>query len=89
VEGQQPLKTSRFQVLVAETKFSDGNWEDALEALANRRPKVALVLTDVVTDARLWTEAIHRGAYDLIAAPLDNAEIRRIVRNAQTHAVLY
>ncbi|MBI3666179.1 MAG: hypothetical protein HY236_08145 [Acidobacteria bacterium] len=81
------LRATQARVLVAETTSSDGNWKDILGWLETLHPKVALVLTNDQADARLWSEILHYGAYDLIPKPFHAPEVCRILRGAERHAV--
>ena len=80
------LRTTQARVLVAETSFPDSTWRDLLRWLETFHPKVALVLTDQQADARLWSEILHHGAYDLISKPFHATEVCRILRGAERHA---
>ena len=41
-----------------------------------------VIVTDAQANARLWTEALNLGAYDLLAQPFYEPEVRRILHNA-------
>ena len=41
-----------------------------------------VIVTDPQADACFWAEALNRGAYDLLAQPFYEPEVRRILYNA-------
>ena len=43
-----------------------------------------MIVTDPQADARFWAEALNLGAYDLLAQPFYEPEVRRILYNACT-----
>ena len=60
----------------------DGKWLDALH-LARQYPYgMEVIVTDPQADARFWAEALNMGAYDLLAQPFYEPEVRRILYNA-------
>jgi len=86
-QAENLLELTQAHVLVAETIFAGGNWEDAVELLSERHPNVALVVTAAHADERLWAEAINRGAYDLIPKPFYGPELCRILESANSYAI--
>ena len=88
-QAETLLITTPARVLVTETIFSDGNWEDVVEVLAERHPHVVVVVTAVHADERLWAETINRGAYDLIPRPFYAPELCRILESAHSYATRY
>ena len=46
-----------------------------------------VIVTDPVADAQFWAEALNLGAYDLLAQPFYEPEVRRILSNACTRVV--
>jgi len=45
-----------------------------------------LIVTSRLADARLWGEALNRGAYDVLAKPFDRAEVVRVISLAWLHS---
>src|SRR5260370_3674211 len=66
-EAASKLETGNFQVVLTEANLEDGTWLDVLQLALSVDTK--LVVTHPWADARLWAEAINRGAYDLLAQP--------------------
>ena len=62
--------------------------------MARKRPgESEVIVTDPHADARLWSEALNMGAYDLVSQPFYEPEVRRILyyacarASAETHRV--
>ena len=84
----QHARTQLFQddydVILTEAELPDGRWLDVLH-LAREYPKdVEVIVTDPQADAHFWAEALNLGAYDLLAQPFYEPEVRRILYNACT-----
>ncbi len=60
-------------------------WIDMLEQLMALRNAPLLIVTSRLADDRLWAEALNLGAYDVLAKPLDEQEVLRVVRAAWQH----
>jgi hypothetical protein len=45
-----------------------------------------VIVTDPQADARFWAEALNVGAYDLLAQPFYEPEVRRILFNVCTRS---
>ncbi len=78
------LRQGEFEVILTEAKLPDGNWLDVLHLVRASPQDLEVIITDPQADARLWSEALNRGAYDLIAQPFYEPEVRRILQNACT-----
>ncbi len=81
-QAHAKLQLKEYDVILTEAALPDGQWLDALH-LAREHPRdVELIVTDPQADARLWAEALNLGAYDLLAQPFYEPEVRRILFNA-------
>ena len=76
------LRNDEYDVLFTEAALSDGSWLDALHLAREYPRELQVVLTDLHADARMWSEALNLGAYDLIGQPFYEPEVRRILYNA-------
>ncbi len=83
------LRQDEFEVILTEAKLPDGNWLDVLHLVRSSPQELQVIITDPQADARLWSEALNRGAYDLIAQPFYEPEVRRILHNACTRRMEY
>lgn len=80
------LTESACDVILCDNNLPDGGWRDLLarlEALNTARP---LIVMSSAADESMWAEVLRDGAFDLLAKPLENEEIRRVVSSAQTRS---
>lgn len=73
------------EVVITELTHGDGNWCDLLKWVVDRSLTVSVVVSCEAdtADARLWSEVLWRGAYDLLGDPHENSEeVRRSVEGA-------
>jgi len=81
-QAHAKLQQDDYGVILTEAELPDGNWPDALH-LARQCPREPeVIVTDPQADARFWAEALNLGAYDLLAQPFYEPEVRRILYNA-------
>lgn len=81
-QARAQLRQDDYDVLLTEAALPDGNWLDALHLARECPNDLQVIVTDPHADARLWSEALNLGAYDLIAQPFYEPEVRRILYNA-------
>jgi DNA-binding NtrC family response regulator len=81
-QARTELRRNHYQVVLTEAALPDGNWLDALHLARECPGPLEVIVTDAQADARLWTEALSLGAYDLLAQPFYEPEVRRILHNA-------
>jgi two-component system, NtrC family, response regulator PilR len=81
-QARAELHRNHYQVVLTEAALPDGNWLDALHLARECPTPLEVIVTDAQADARLWTEALNLGAYDLLAQPFYEPEVRRILHNA-------
>ena len=55
----------------------DGAWPDVLDLAHEVSPSVEVIVTNRFADARLWTEALSRGVFDLLAQPFYPTEVQQ------------
>ena len=83
-QARTRLYEDGYDVILTEAALPDGRWLDVLH-LAREYPKqVEVIVTDPQADAHFWAEALNLGAYDLLAQPFYEPEVRRILHNACT-----
>lgn len=78
------LRQDEYDVILTEAALPDGNWVDALHLARECPQDLEVIVTDPHADARLWSQALNLGAYDLITQPFYAPEVRRILHNACT-----
>ena len=85
-QAHAKLQQEDYGVILTEAALPDGNWPDALHLARQCQPEPEVIVTDPQADARFWAEALNLGAYDLLAQPFYEPEVRRILYNACSRA---
>ena len=78
------LQQGNYDVILTEASLPDGGWMDVLHMVRECPREPEVIVTDPQADARFWAEALNLGAYDLLAQPFYEPEVRRILYNACT-----
>src|SRR5271157_4312017 len=78
------LQREDYDVILTEAALPDGTWVDALLLARKCARGLEVIVTGPHADARFWAEALNLGAYDLLAQPFYEPEVRRILYNACT-----
>lgn len=81
-QARAKLQRGRYRAILTEADLPDGGWTDVLDAAREISPDAEVIVTDAFADAQLWTEVLSLGAYDLLAQPFYDSEVRRILSNA-------
>jgi DNA-binding NtrC family response regulator len=76
------LRRQEYDVILTEAALPDGQWLDVLHLVREGPRETEVIVTDPQADARFWAEALNLGAYDLLAQPFYEPEVRRILYNA-------
>jgi two-component system response regulator HydG len=79
------LREKPAAVVITERDLSGGNWKDVLESMRALPAPPLLIVISPSADDRLWAEALNLGAYDVLAKPLDDNEIVRVLSLALNH----
>jgi len=79
-DATRKLDSEWYPVVLTEASLEDGGWQDLLNL--TRALGSELVVTDLWADSRFWAEAINLGAYDLLAQPFQQTEVRRVLAGA-------
>jgi DNA-binding NtrC family response regulator len=74
-ECQEALQTQNVSLIFCDRRISDGNYRDvvALTRAANQRIRV--VVTSRLADWDEYLDALHHGAFDLIASPCQPTDV--------------
>ena len=80
------LQQEDYDVVLTEAALPDGNWVDVLHLVREYPRELEVIVTDRQADAHFWAEALNLGAYDVLAQPLYEPEVRRILSNACSHS---
>ena len=81
-QAKKLLESHVFSAVLTEVNLPDGSWKDVVTAVGRIRRRVAVVVTDLLADARLWVDVLKFGAYDLLPKPFCCGEVQRILANA-------
>lgn len=83
-QARARLRQHDYSVVLTEAALPDGNWLDVVYLTRESSRDIEVIVTDPQADARLWSEVLNLGAYDLVAQPFEQAEVCRILYNACT-----
>jgi DNA-binding NtrC family response regulator len=72
-------------VVVCERDLADGDWKDVLEVTASLPNPPPLIVTSRLADEHLWAEVLNLGGFDVLAKPLNQPEVRRVLNFAWVH----
>lgn len=81
-QARAKLRQKDYSVVLTESALPDGTWLDVLQETRESPQEAEVIVTDPQADARFWSEALNLGAYDLLAQPFYEPEVRRILFNA-------
>ncbi len=81
-QARTQLQHEDYDVVLTEAALSDGNWLDVLHLIREHPRELEVIVTDAQADARFWSEILNWGAFDLLAQPFYEPEVRRILWNA-------
>lgn len=81
-DARAKLQQKDYDVVLTEAVLPDGQWLDVLHLARECPREMEVIVTDPQADARFWAEALNLGAYDLLAQPFYEPEVRRILYNA-------
>jgi len=81
-QARTRLYQEEYNAILTEADLPDGRWLDVLHLAREYPQELEVIVTDPHADARFWAEALNLGAYDLLAQPFYEPEVRRILFNA-------
>jgi two-component system response regulator AtoC len=81
-QARNLLRQNDYQVVLTEATLPDGTWVDVLHFVRHIPGDPEVIVTDPHADARFWSQALNRGAYDVLSQPFYEPEVRRILGNA-------
>jgi DNA-binding NtrC family response regulator len=76
------LREREIGVVLCDRDVPPGSWTRVLESSKMLHPAPSLIVTARLADEQLWSEALNRGAYDVLAKPFDRGELVRSVSRA-------
>ena len=81
------LLAAQATVLVVDTTFLDGSWEDALAMIGQVHPLVATLIYAEFVDRAFLVNARERGAFDVLWRPIELERLRTSIRTAHEATV--
>lgn len=81
-QARAKLQQDDYGVILTEASLPDGKWLDVIHLAREYPQDMEVIVTDPQADGRLWAEVLNLGAYDLLAQPFYEPEVRRILSNA-------
>jgi DNA-binding response OmpR family regulator len=84
-EARRFIDAAPVWVVISERDLPDGGWREVLEDLALRPEPPSLIVTSRLADESLWAEVLNMGGFDVLAQPLDNEEVTRVIGAAARH----
>jgi DNA-binding NtrC family response regulator len=82
LSAQALLRKHPIGVVICERDLRRGTWVDVLKVLQVVVDQPPLIVTSRFADDELWSTALNRGAYDVLAKPFDEQELNRTVNLA-------
>jgi len=79
------LALQGLQIVVCEKSLGPDSWRDLLDRTRQLLDPPSLIVASRVADEYLWAEALNLGAYDVLAAPFEPAEVVRVLSSAWLH----
>jgi FixJ family two-component response regulator len=73
-------------VILLDRDWPGSEWRLWVERLAASAHAPCVILVSGVADANLWQELIRRGGYDILAKPLREGNVARVIRLALSWA---
>jgi DNA-binding NtrC family response regulator len=83
-QARDMLRKSAYRLILTEANLTDGAWLDVVQTADRHSIDLPVIVTDPQADARLWSEVLNQGGYDLLTQPFYAPEVRRILENAAT-----
>ena len=85
-QAHAKLQQDDYGVILTEAALPDGTWLDAIHLARQCPQELEVIVTDPQADARFWAEVLNLGAFDLLAQPFYEPEVRRILYNVCSRA---
>ena len=79
------LERTPIQVVITKSEAVNWSWKRALHDLQAMPHPPQLVVTSRLADDCLWSEALNRGAYDVLSEPFQRGEVERVIASAHRH----
>jgi DNA-binding NtrC family response regulator len=78
------LRENQISVVLCDGDVA-GTWRELLEQITLLDNPPSLIVTSRLADDNLWAEALHLGAYDVLAKPFARNELVQSLKSAWLH----
>src|SRR5438270_3505234 len=89
-ECQEALQAQNISLVFCDRRLSDGTYRDVVAATRAARHHIRVIVTSRLADWDEYLDALHNGAFDLIAAPCQPTDVLWAIvqarREDQEHA---
>jgi DNA-binding NtrC family response regulator len=74
-ECKEALQTQNVSLVFCDRRLSDGNYRDVVAAIRESHHHSRVVVTSRLADWDEYLDALHHGAFDLIASPCQPTDV--------------
>lgn len=74
-ECKEALDAQNISLVFCDRRLSDGSYRDVLSAARLAKQRVRTIVTSRLADWDEYLEALHQGAFDLIASPCQPTDV--------------
>ena len=74
-ECKEALQTQNVSLIFCDRRLSDGSYRDVIAAIRASRQHARIVVTSRLADWDEYLDALHHGAFDLIASPCQPTDV--------------
>ena len=85
-QARDKIRKFAYRLIVTEATLPDAGWSEVVQTADRHSGNLPVIVTDPQADARLWSEVLNQGGYDLITQPFYAPEVQRILENAATRS---
>lgn len=82
-ECEQALQTQNVSLIFCERRLSDGNYRDVIAVTRASQQRIRVVVTSRLADWDEYLDALHHGAFDLIASPCQPTDVLWAIAQAR------
>ena len=74
-ECQEALQTQNVSLIFCDRRISDGSYRDVIAATRGSRQHARVIVSSRLADWDEYLDALHHGAFDLIASPCQPTDV--------------
>lgn len=81
MDALKVVGSETVHAIFCEAVLADGSWRDILRGAGAAAGAPPLIVTSRLADARLWSEVLNLGGYDVLATPFTAPEVAHVLTN--------